>query len=532
MTVSVTTAITKVTGDGAKTPIPTVFVFSTEADIEVIERVIATGVETTKSLTTDYLVIGGGGTGVPDEGTVTPVNNVPTTVEWHVRRVVAETQGTALPVAGALPSTAIEKMADRVTMEVQQHSEELGRTLSFPKTDSDTLDPTIPNSVERSSKYLTFDSSGNPTASAGASNLEDGTESAPALFFKSEPGTGFYLVAAGNIGFSINGTKAFQLNGGELSITGKISADGGSAGAPGSTIVGDTDTGRFSPGADTLAWSTNGAERTRIDSTGRFLQAKTASASIGTAGIELGASTEGLMVTTTAARPGRFNRLTDDGDILEFYQDGTEEGAITVSGTTVSLTAFVGAHPSLWDPDFKPAIDPPVGTVVTTTERMCEWLIDRVYDADSGDFLRHANRHERRKKIGEETITDIPEKREGRKLVEKARRERSVVEKYNNKRLLSIKVSDTKDEVCYGIYAGTNRDNGNQIVWGVGLCGEYGARITGPFTRGDWLSSYGDGTLYSTGAKRGDNDVARALTSNKGAGAVEENMVLCILHCG
>ena len=168
MTVSNTIAAKTYDGDGATVNFPTTFVFSTPADIEVIERVVATGVETTKALTTDYTVTGGGGAGADAAtGTVVAVTAPASTVTWTIRRVVAETQTTALPNAGSLPSKSVELMSDRSAMMVQQHTEELGRSLSFPKTDSDTLDPTIPSSVDRASKFLAFDSSGNPIASTG-----------------------------------------------------------------------------------------------------------------------------------------------------------------------------------------------------------------------------------------------------------------------------------------------------------------------------------------------------------------------------
>ena len=164
MTVSVPTASQSYEGDGSTTSFPTVFVFGTSADIEVIERVVATGAETTLALTTDYTVSGGGGAGAePATGTVTAVTAPPSTATWTVRRIVAETQTTDLPTAGALPSASVETMSDRLTMQIQQHSEEIGRTLTFPKTDSAALDPTIPNSVDRASKLLAFTSDGTPT---------------------------------------------------------------------------------------------------------------------------------------------------------------------------------------------------------------------------------------------------------------------------------------------------------------------------------------------------------------------------------
>lgn len=162
-------------GTGSQTGFPTTFAFFTSADIEVIERVIATGVETTKALTTDYTVSGGSGS----TGDVTAVTAPPSTVTWTIRRVLAETQETALPVAGALPSTAISQALDRGVMMVQQHSDELARTLVFPKTDDSTISPEIPSSVERASQFLAFDASGAPIAAAGTT----GTSTSPVSAF-------------------------------------------------------------------------------------------------------------------------------------------------------------------------------------------------------------------------------------------------------------------------------------------------------------------------------------------------------------
>ncbi len=169
MTVSTAIASKSYNGDEGQGPdstfFPTTFAFFTAADIEVIERVTLTGVETLKVLTTDYTVTGGNGI----IGTVIANTAPGAAVTWTIRRVVVETQETALPVAGSLPSTAIEQMADRAVMMVQQHSEEIGRALTFPKTDDSGSNSTIPNSVDRANKHLTFDANGNPAVSSSAS---------------------------------------------------------------------------------------------------------------------------------------------------------------------------------------------------------------------------------------------------------------------------------------------------------------------------------------------------------------------------
>lgn len=163
MTVTPTESEKLYNGDGATVAFPTVFVFNVAADIKVIERVIATGVETIKTLTTEYTVSGGGGAGnVAAVGTVTAVTAPASTVQWLIQRDLTEDQQTDLPIAGPFPSTAVEAALDKVTMLIQRLTALFGRSLKFPDTDPEALDPEIPNSVDRALKLLAFDVSGNP----------------------------------------------------------------------------------------------------------------------------------------------------------------------------------------------------------------------------------------------------------------------------------------------------------------------------------------------------------------------------------
>lgn len=54
-------------------------------------------------------------------------------------------------------------------------------------------------------------------------------------------------------------------------MTGPLAQALGTAALPSYTFSGDTNTGMWSPGADILAWSTAGAERLRIDTSGNVL---------------------------------------------------------------------------------------------------------------------------------------------------------------------------------------------------------------------------------------------------------------------
>lgn len=66
-----------------------------------------------------------------------------------------------------------------------------------------------------------------------------------------------------------------------------------------------------------------------------------------------------------------LNRVTNDGNLVYFRQDGTIEGAIAVTGTTITYNTFCGSHFSqLSDGSI---LDIPRGTIVETLDDMCSW---------------------------------------------------------------------------------------------------------------------------------------------------------------
>ena len=67
-----------------------------------------------------------------------------------------------------------------------------------------------------------------------------------------------------------------------------------------------------------------------------------------------------------------IDRTTSDGTLIDFYQDGTAEGSISVSGTTVS---YNGAHLSRWSqiPSGAERIEILRGSVLSNLDEMCEW---------------------------------------------------------------------------------------------------------------------------------------------------------------
>jgi len=113
---------------------------------------------------------------------------------------------------------------------------------------------------------------GGTASSATSVSAGAGSNAAPSISFSGDPNTGFYSSGADTIGISTGGTKVWDITTtGIVSPTAggaSISSGVGSAAAPTFSFAGDPDTGWFHPTADTLAASTGGLERVRIDSSG------------------------------------------------------------------------------------------------------------------------------------------------------------------------------------------------------------------------------------------------------------------------
>ena len=108
-----------------------------------------------------------------------------------------------------------------------------------------------------------------------------------------------------------------------------------------------------------------------LDASGNLLVGKTTS-SLGTVGHEFFAV--GAVYHTRNADPVLLiNRLTNDGNLVEFYQAGTLEGAISVSGTTVT---YGGGHLARFGQLPDGSEDPTLlkGTVLTNLNEMCVWI--------------------------------------------------------------------------------------------------------------------------------------------------------------
>ncbi len=92
----------------------------------------------------------------------------------------------------------------------------------------------------------------------------------------------------------------------------------GAAGYRGTVVYGNA--------TDSMSFSTAGGERMRLDSSGNLLVGKT-STGFGTAGGEIKSNGQ-ITATASSAAAGQFNRLTNDGTLLNFAQSGSTVGSI------------------------------------------------------------------------------------------------------------------------------------------------------------------------------------------------------------
>ena len=136
----------------------------------------------------------------------------------------------------------------------------------------------------------------------------------------------------------------------------------------------------------TAASGSDVSERMRIDSSGQIFFGTTDASmynnsGAGNGGVTINAAngfSKGLIACARDnAQPLEVNRLASDGTLVSFSQDGTQEGTISVSGSTVS---YNGGHLSRWSQATDGnRIDGLVkGTVMTNLDQMAEWTKDGV----------------------------------------------------------------------------------------------------------------------------------------------------------
>ena len=213
-----------------------------------------------------------------------------------------------------------------------------------------------------------------------------------------------------------------------------------------------------------------------IDSNEGVFIGKTSDA-IGTAG-KFFSATGANHFTRSAGNVIDFNRLADDGTIMRFFQAGSNEGNISVSGTTISYNGFTGTHWSRLTDNSKPTILR--GTVLESLDTMIDWynlefdnekIPHVLLDSQSnGDVITYNHNG-----------TDV----------------QATIVRENDVKHMKSKVSDTTDaKNVYGVFSNWDEDGEGYNDFIVASVGSYVVRIKADETiaKGDLLQSNGDGT--------------------------------------
>jgi hypothetical protein len=290
----------------------------------------------------------------------------------------------------------------------------------------------------------------------------------------------------------------------------------------------------YNHSSDFLRFYVSGSERTRIDSDGNVLVAKTSASGGNTVGIQLQAIGQGLF-TRDGGTVMNITRNSDDGELMKFIQDGSLEGTISVSGTTVSFSGFTGSHWSRLADNSKPTIFR--GTIMDSIDEMCDWYQAVAEVAESTDDegnVTPAHQVKESIALGSKSVGNaITFTSNGTEYT-------GTIVKEGDVKHTKCKVSDTADsKKVYGVFSNWDDQDdgldGDVNDMNIAQVGTYIIRVNKDVTvsAGDLLVSNGDGT-----AKLQDDDIIRSKTVAKVNSNIKVETysdgsytVPCTLHC-
>lgn len=153
MTLESPTARVQYNGDGSTISFPVTFVFWNLDDPQVI-LTDSDGVETIWVRGTQYSMVGGSGSAGTLTVNISPVNYRPQTGE--ILTIVSDlpnTQPSEFPLGGPFPTPTLEQQLDQIVRQVQQLSEEIGRSIKL-KVSSSESDVFIGDLSGNAAKFL------------------------------------------------------------------------------------------------------------------------------------------------------------------------------------------------------------------------------------------------------------------------------------------------------------------------------------------------------------------------------------------
>ena len=204
-------------------------VFSTD-QLVVVKLNTSTGVETTLTLITDYTVTLNGNQNSNPGGSITLPAVLATGYNLTLTSNVANLQPTDLTNQGGFYPEVITDALDRATIQIQQMSDDVTRSIKAPLSDDPlTMDMTLPVVADRINKILAFGATGMPTAVAQSPSSITGNTSIVGTLDVTGATT---LASVGVTGAATVGTT--------LGVTGATTIQGLTVGKGGGTIASST----------------------------------------------------------------------------------------------------------------------------------------------------------------------------------------------------------------------------------------------------------------------------------------------------
>lgn len=161
-------------GNGATTDFSFPYKFFTNTDLVVIVKVDATGVETTKTITTHYTVAG---TGEDAGGTVTMLSAPASGETLIIYQDPPIEQGLDLTENDSLPAESLEARLDRLVLMMKRLKDRMDRGVRLTDGFSESFDPRLPAVLAAGNVLVVNDDADGFDVMSSSDILEEVTES-------------------------------------------------------------------------------------------------------------------------------------------------------------------------------------------------------------------------------------------------------------------------------------------------------------------------------------------------------------------